>query len=134
MLPFYLQDVEDFGFRSCHKMVLDPVFRQLFVLGRYVERTLRHIYSEFLILLFFVYLLFIIINISFAVPKLFIFGSGSTFVRNFGSGSSSSSCHIPVLTLKPVPKQWYYKKCVSMEVFLHPCILQTDCREYLFKR
>jgi hypothetical protein len=30
-------------FRSCHKMVLDPVFRQLFVLGRYVERTLRQI-------------------------------------------------------------------------------------------
>jgi len=27
--------------RSCHKMVLDPTYRQLFVLGRYVERTLR---------------------------------------------------------------------------------------------
>jgi len=27
--------------RSCHKMVLDPTYRQIFVLGRYVERTLR---------------------------------------------------------------------------------------------
>ena len=39
-----------------------------------------------------------------AEPKLSIFGSGSTFVHNFGSGadpgSSSSSCHI--LTLKTV--------------------------------
>ena len=42
-------------------MVLDPVFRQLFVLGRYVERTLRHIFG--ILTPFFVYLLFIIIYI-----------------------------------------------------------------------
>ena len=37
-----------------------------------------------------------------AEPKLFIFvsGSGSTFVHNFGSGSSSSYCRI--LSLKTV--------------------------------
>ena len=29
------------GPRSCHKMVLDPVHRQIFVLGRYLERGLR---------------------------------------------------------------------------------------------
>ncbi|XP_023324449.1 muskelin [Eurytemora carolleeae] len=27
--------------RSCHKMVLDPAYRQIFVLGRYIERTMR---------------------------------------------------------------------------------------------
>ena len=29
------------GPRSCHKMVLDPKYRQIFVLGRYLERGLR---------------------------------------------------------------------------------------------
>jgi len=29
------------GPRSCHKMVLDPQYRQIFVLGRYLERGLR---------------------------------------------------------------------------------------------
>ena len=30
---------------SCHKMVLDPVYRQIFVLGRYLERGLREVQS-----------------------------------------------------------------------------------------
>ena len=32
--------------RSCHKMVLDPVYRQIFVLGRYLERGLREVQSN----------------------------------------------------------------------------------------
>lgn len=32
--------------RSCHKMVLDPVYRQIFVLGRYLERGLRDLQSN----------------------------------------------------------------------------------------
>ena len=65
---------------------------------------------------------------SVAEPKLFIFVSGSIFVYNFGS----SSCKI--LPLKIVLEQQYHKKYVSIEVFLHPSILQTDCSKYLFKR
>jgi len=32
--------------RSCHKMVLDPVYRQIFVLGRYLERGLRELHTN----------------------------------------------------------------------------------------
>ena len=62
--------------------------------------------------------------------KLFIFGFGSTFVHNFGSGSGSSSCHTEYCHLKlycTVLQQQYHKKYVSMEVFLYPSILQTHC-------
>ena len=34
-----------------------------------------------------------------AEPKLFIFGSGSDFHHNFGSGSGSSSCYSHILAL-----------------------------------
>ena len=69
---------------------------------------------------------------SVAEPKLFIFGSdsGSTFVHIFGSDSGSSSCHI--LPLKTLLSQMY--QYVSLEVFLHPSILQTDNSKYLLKR
>jgi len=32
--------------RSCHKMVVDPVYRQIFVLGRYLERGLRDLHTN----------------------------------------------------------------------------------------
>ena len=70
-------------------------------------------------------------NTSVAEQNFFFLdsNSGSTFVHNFGSGSSS--CHI--LPLKTVLKLYYYKNYVSMEGFLHPSILQTDCMKYFLK-
>ena len=59
--------------------------------------------------------------ISVAEPKLFIFGSGSTFVHNFCSGSSSSSSPSHILPLKTV-----LKEICLIGGFLHPSILQTN--------
>ena len=39
------------------------------------------------------------VRFSVAEPKLFIFGSGSTFVLYFGSGSSSSHIQLPLKTV-----------------------------------
>ena len=67
-----------------------------------------------------------------------MFGFGSTFVHNFGSGSdsgaSSSSCHI-------LPLKMYYSITVCSTIrnrlkggFSSSNVLQTDCSKYLLKR
>ena len=59
-----------------------------------------------------------------AEPKLFIFGSCSTFVHNFSS-SSSYSLILPLnITI-----------LIEVDIrFSSSCILQTDCRKYLLLR
>ena len=54
---------------------------------------------------------------------------GNFFKERLGKGQTPSPapfihCHLKL----------YHKKYVSIEVFLYPSILQTDCSKYLFKR